>query len=141
VFERFGENARYAVVRSQEQARLLDHDHIGDEHLLLALTYDDAGLSAAALASFGVTLETAGTEVAALVPRQSAPAGHIPFTPAAKAVLEGAVAEAEAQDRSVVRAEHLLLALLERDDGVAAQVLAALGADRTQVRERVLQGL
>jgi ATP-dependent Clp protease ATP-binding subunit ClpC len=137
VFERFGSDARYVVVWSQEEARELDHDHIGTEHFLLALTHDEAGSTAAVLGGFGVTTDRARAEVAQRVPVRRSPTAHIPFTPDAKRLLEDAVTEARARDRSTIRAQHLLLALLALDEGVAAQVLVALGADRAEIRQRL----
>jgi ATP-dependent Clp protease ATP-binding subunit ClpC len=140
MFERFTDRARRVVVLSQEEARILDHDYIGTEHLLLGLIREGHGLAAKALESLGISPDRVRQQVEETVGRgQQAPAGHIPFTPQAKNVLRLALSEALALDHHYIGTEHILLGLMREGDGVAARVLAQLGADLDQVREQVLQ--
>jgi ATP-dependent Clp protease ATP-binding subunit ClpC len=140
MFERFTDRARRVVVLSQEEARILDHDYIGTEHLLLGLIREGHGLAAKAMESLGITPDSVRQQVEETVGRgQQAPAGHIPFTPQAKNVLRLALSESMALDHHYIGTEHILLGLMREGDGVAAQVLAQLGADRDQVRQQVIQ--
>jgi ATP-dependent Clp protease ATP-binding subunit ClpC len=140
VFERFSDRARRVVVRAQEEARALNHDFIGTEHILLGLVGEGQGVAAKALESLGLSLETVRQRVEdAVPPGQYSRPGHIPFTPRAKRVLELSLSEAKLLGHRYVGTEHLLLGLLREGEGVAAQVLAALGADLDGVRERVIQ--
>jgi len=141
VFERFTDRARRVVVRAQEEARALNHDFIGTEHILLGLVGEGQGLAAKALESLGISLETVRQRVEdAVPPGQNPPRpGHIPFTPRAKKVLELSLSESKALGHRYIGTEHILLGLLREGEGVAAQVLAALGADLGGVRERVIQ--
>ena len=140
VFERFTDRARRAVVRAQEEARTLNHDFIGTEHILLGLVGEGHGVAAKALESLGISLETVRQRVEdAVPPGQYSRPGHIPFTPRAKKVLELSLSEAKLLGHRYVGTEHLLLGLLREGEGVAAQVLGALGADLDGIRERVIQ--
>jgi ATP-dependent Clp protease ATP-binding subunit ClpC len=134
VFEKFTDRARRVVVRAQEEARALNHDFIGTEHILLGLVGEGQGVAAKALETVRQRVEDAAP------PGQySRPSGHIPFTPRAKKVLELSLSEAKLLGHRYVGTEHMLLGLLREGEGVAAQVLAALGADLDGIRERVIQ--
>jgi len=141
VFERFTDRARRVVVRAQEEARTLNHDFIGTEHILLGLVGEGHGLAAKALESLGIRLETVRQRVEDIVPagQVEVRTGHIPFTPRAKKVLELSLSEAKLLGHRYIGTEHILLGLLREGEGVAAQVLTALGADLDGVRERVIQ--
>jgi ATP-dependent Clp protease ATP-binding subunit ClpA len=137
MFERFSDGARRVVVVAQEESRRLGHGHIGAEHFLLALLHGDTAVSRA-LTDAGVTLAPAREQVAALVGQVEAiPMGHIPFTPEAKAVFEGALREALELGHDHIGAEHLLLGLTRDTEGAAAQVLDGLGVDIADLRGRV----
>src|SRR6266516_1293420 len=129
MFERFTDRARRVMVLAQEEARMLNHNHIGTEHLLLGLIHEGEGVAAQALESLGVSLPAVG---------QQALAGRIPFTPRAKKVLELSRREALAMGHNYVGTEHILLGLLREGDGVAAQVLVRMGADLNRVRQQVI---
>jgi ATP-dependent Clp protease ATP-binding subunit ClpA len=138
-FERFTDRARRVVILAQDEARELGHGSVGPEHVLLGLLAVGGGVAAVALESLGISLRETRERVEEIAGRgQDAPAGRIPFTPAAGQLPEGALREAMLLGEDYVGTEHLLLALLREGDGVAAQVLAARGADYAQVRERVL---
>jgi ATP-dependent Clp protease ATP-binding subunit ClpC len=141
VFEKFTDRARRVVVRAQEEARALNHDFIGTEHILLGLVGEGQGLAAKALESLGIRLETVRERVEDIVPpgQVEVRTGHIPFTPRAKKVLELSLSEAKLLGHRYIGTEHILLGLLREGEGVAVQVLAALGADLDGVRERVIQ--
>lgn len=138
-FRRFTDRARRAICLAQEEARLLRHDHVGTEHLLLGLLDEGEGVAAKALDSLGVSRESVRAQVEEIIGHgTSPPAGQVPFTPPAKKVLELSLREALALGHHYIGTEHLLLALLREGDGVAAQVLVRLGADHARVLERVL---
>ena len=138
-FERFTDRARRAVILAQDEARKLGHDPVGPEHVLLGLLAVGGGIAAEALESLGISLEETRNRVQEIAGSgQNAPAGAIPFTPAARQLPEGALREARRLGRDYAGTEHLLLALLRDGDGVTAQVLAARGADQAQLRKRVL---
>jgi ATP-dependent Clp protease ATP-binding subunit ClpA len=140
MFERFTDRARRVVVLAQEQARLLNHDYLGTEHLLLGLTAEDQGVAATALESLGIRLEAIQSQVEEIIGRgESPPGGQIPFTPQAKKVLELSLREAKQLGHDYIGTEHLLLGLLREGEGVAAQVLVKLGADLSRVRQQVIQ--
>ena len=142
VFEKFTDRARRVVVRAQEEARALNPDFIGTEHILLGLVGEGQGVAAKALESLGISLETVRQRVEDIVPPgEHARPGHIPFTPRAKKVLELSLSEAKLLGHRYVGTEHILLGLLREGEGVAAQVLTALGADLDGTRERVVQML
>ena len=142
MFERFTDRGRRAVVLAQEEARLLNHNYIGTEHLLLGLVHEGQGVAAEALASQGISLEAAQQQVEEIIGRgQRSPSGHIPFTARAKKVLELSAREADALGHHYIGTEHVLLGLLRAGEGVAVQVLVGLGADLNRVRDQVLQGL
>jgi ATP-dependent Clp protease ATP-binding subunit ClpC len=141
VFEKFTDRARRVVVQAQEEARALNHDFIGTEHILLGLVGEGQGVAAKALESLGIRLETVRQRVEDAAPRglYSRPSGHIPFTPRAKKVLELSLSEAKLLGHRYIGTEHILLGLLREGEGVAAQVLTGLGADLDGVREQVIQ--
>jgi hypothetical protein len=140
MFERFTNRARRVVVLAQEEARLLNHNYIGTEHLLLGLIHEAEGVAARALESLDVSLEAVRAEVEQIIGQgEQPPGGHIPFTPRAKKVLELALREARQLRCHYVGTEHLLLGLVREGEGVAAQVLVKLGADLPRVRQQVIQ--
>ena len=140
VFERFTDRARRVVVLAQDEARMLNHDYIGTEHLLLGLIGEGEGVAARALESLGISLDALRQQVEQVIGRgQQAPSGHIPFTPRAKKVMELALREANDLGHSYIGTEHILLGLIREGDGVAAGVLTGLGADRPRVRQQVTQ--
>jgi ATP-dependent Clp protease ATP-binding subunit ClpC len=141
VFEKFTDRARRVVVWAQEEARTLKHDFIGPEHILLGLVREGQGVAAKALESLGISLGAVRERVEEAVPpgQYERPAGHIPFTPRAKKVLELSLSESKVLGHSYIGTEHILLGLLRQGDSVAVQVLGALGADLDGVRERVIQ--
>ncbi|MET0628989.1 MAG: Clp protease N-terminal domain-containing protein, partial [Acidimicrobiia bacterium] len=140
MFERFTDRARRVVVLAQEEARLLHHNYIGTEHILLGLIHEGDGVAAKALASLGVSLDDVRVQVQAIVkPGASMPSGHIPFTPRAKKVLELSLREAMQLGHNYIGTEHILLGLAREAQGVAAQVLANLGADIGRVRRCVIR--
>ena len=142
MFERFTDRARRVVVLAQEEARLLDHNYIGTEHLLLGLISEEEGVAAKALESLGVSLEAARRQVRDVIGQgQVAPTGHIPFTPRAKKVLELSFREALQLGHNYIGTEHLLLGLIGEGEGVAAEVLRDLGVDLRSARRAVLRQL
>ncbi|MEU8664859.1 Clp protease N-terminal domain-containing protein, partial [Actinoplanes philippinensis] len=138
MFERFTDRARRVVVLAQEEARMLDHHHIGTEHLLLGLAREGEGVTA-----LGLSPEAIRRAVEEVIGHgREIPGGqHIPFTPRAKKVLELSLREALQLGHNYIGTEHLLLGLLREGEGVAAQVLVKLGADRETVRQRVIRQL
>jgi hypothetical protein len=140
MFERFTDRARRVVVLAQEEARMLNHNYIGTEHILLGLIHEGDGVAARALESLGISLDAVRLQVEGIIGRgQEAPSGHIPFTPRAKKVLELSLREALQMGHNYIGTEHLLLGLIREGDGVAAQVLVQLGADLNSVREQVIE--
>jgi hypothetical protein len=139
MFERFTDQARRVVVLAQEEARMLNHNYIGTEHLLLGLIREGEGVAAGALESLGISLEAVRQQVEEIIGQgQQAPSGHIPFTPRAKKVLELSLREALQLGHDHIRTEHILLGLILEGEGVAAQVLVTLEADLNRVRQRVI---
>jgi ATP-dependent Clp protease ATP-binding subunit ClpA len=140
MFERFSDRARRVVVLAQEEARMLNHDYIGTEHILLGLIHEGEGVAAKALESLGITQEAVRQQVQEIIGQgQQAPSGHIPFTPRAKKVLELSKREALHLGHNYIGTEHILLGLIREGEGVAAQVLVKLGADLNRVRQQVIQ--
>ena len=140
MFERFTDGARRVVVLAQEDARLLNHNYIGTEHLLLGLIHEGRGVAAQALESLGISLEAVRQQVEQIIGRgQQAQRGHIPFTPRAKKVIELAMRESDALGHVHIDTEHLLLGLIREGHGVAAQVLVRLGGDLNSVRQQVIR--
>ena len=140
MFERFTDRARTVVVLAQEEARMLNHNYIGTEHILLGLIHEGKGVAAKALELLGISLEVLRQQVEEIIGQgQQAPSGHIPFTPRAKKVLELSLREALQLAHNYIGTEHILLGLIREGDGVAAQVLVKLGADLNRVRQQVIQ--
>ena len=140
MFERFTDRARRVVVLAQEEARMLNHNYIGTEHILLGLIHEGEGVAAKALESLGISLEAVRAQVEEIIGQgQQAPSGHIPFTPRAKKVLELSLREALQLGHNYIGTEHILLGLIREGEGVAAQVLVKLGADLNRVRQQVIQ--
>src|SRR5881398_1738861 len=140
MFERFTDRARRVVVLAQEEARMLNHNYIGTEHILLGLIHEGEGVAAKALESLSISLEAVRSQVEEIIGQgQAAPTGHIPFTPRAKKVLELSLREALQLGHNYIGTEHILLGLIREGEGVAAQVLQKLGADLNRVRQTVIQ--
>jgi ATP-dependent Clp protease ATP-binding subunit ClpA len=139
MFKRFTDRARRVVCLAQEEARLLCHNYVGTEHLLLGLLHDGEGVAASALAALGISLQDVRVQVEQIIGLGARPvAGPIPFTPRTKKVLELSLREALVLGQHHIATEHLLLAMLGEGQGVAAQVLTRLGANNVVVREQVL---
>ncbi|NME88803.1 ATP-dependent Clp protease ATP-binding subunit [Corynebacterium stationis] len=140
MFERFTDRARRVIVLAQEEARMLNHNYIGTEHILLGLIQEGEGVAAKALESMGISLEDVRGEVEAIIGHGTQPHnGHIPFTPRAKKVLELSLREGLQMGHKYIGTEFLLLGLIREGEGVAAQVLTKLGADLPRVRQQVIQ--
>jgi ATP-dependent Clp protease ATP-binding subunit ClpC len=140
IFARFTDQARQVVSQAAQEAQLLRHGHVGTEHLLLALVFDDEGLAAKALESLGLSLGDVRQQVTAITGQgEHGTPGRIPFTPQAKRVLELALREALGLGRNNIGTEHVLLGLLRLERGIGARVLTGLGAGYDQVRERVAE--
>src|SRR4028118_914806 len=140
MFERFTDRARRVVVLAQQEARILNPNYIGTEHILLGLIHEGEGVAAKALESLGIALEGVRQQVEEIIGQgQQAPSGHIPFTPRAKKVLELSLREALQLGHNYIGTEHILLGLIREGEGVAAQVLVKLGADLNRVRQQVIQ--
>ena len=142
MFERFTDRARRVVVLAQHEARLLDHNYIGTEHILLGLLREGHGLAAKALTTMGVSLDAMRQAIEDIIDRGTQPISesvHIPFTPGAKKVLELSLREALQLSSGYIGTEHILLGLLREGDGVAAQVLVASGVDLNRARQQVIE--
>ncbi|MBD8020591.1 ATP-dependent Clp protease ATP-binding subunit [Brevibacterium gallinarum] len=140
MFERFTDRARRVVVLAQEEAKILKHNYIGTEHILLGLIHEGEGIAAKALEGMGISLEQVRDQVTEIIGQgQQAPSGHIPFTPRAKKVLELSLREALQLGHTYIGTEHILLGLIREGEGVAAQVLVKLGADLARVRQEVIK--
>jgi ATP-dependent Clp protease ATP-binding subunit ClpC len=127
-------------VLAQEEARMLNHNYIGTEHILLGLIHEGEGVAAKGLEALGISLEGVRAQVEEIIGQgQQAPSGHIPFTPRAKKVLELSLREALQLGHNYIGTEHILLGLIREGEGVAAQVLVKLGADLNRVRQQVIQ--
>ena len=140
MFERFTDRARRVVVLAQDEARRLNQNYIGTEHLLLGLIHEGDGIAARALETMGISLEAVRAQVIEIIGEGEQPTtGHIPFTPRARKVLEFSMREALQLGHNYIGTEHILLGLLREGDGVAAQVLIKLGADLNNVRQTVIE--
>ena len=140
MFERFTDRARRVVVLAQEEARMLNHNYIGTEHILLGLIHEGEGVAAKALESLGISLAAVRQQVEEIIGQgEDPPQGHIPFTPRAKKVLELSLREAQQLGHNYIGTEHILLGLICEGEGVAAQVLVKLGADLNRVRQQVIR--
>jgi ATP-dependent Clp protease ATP-binding subunit ClpA len=140
MFERFTDRARRVVVLAQEESRLLNHNYIGTEHILLGLIHEGQGVAAQALEAMDISLVEVRSQVQEIIGQgEATSSGHIPFTPRAKKVLELSLREALGLGHSYIGTEHILLGLVREGEGVAAQVLVNLGADLNRVRQQVIQ--
>src|SRR5579859_5402182 len=140
MFERFTSQSRRVVVLAQEEARMLDHNYIGTEHLLLGLVHEGRGSAARVLTAMDITLDAVRKQVVETIGRgQAQPSGHIPFTPRAKKSLELSLREALQLGDGYIGTGHLLLGLIHQGDGVAIQILGNLGADLTDLRTQVTE--
>jgi ATP-dependent Clp protease ATP-binding subunit ClpC len=140
MFERFTDRARRVVVLAQEEAKMLNHNYIGTEHILLGLIHEGEGVAAKALEQLEISLDAVRAQVTDIIGTgQQPPSGHIPFTPRAKKVLELSLREALQLGHNYIGTEHILLGLIREGEGVAAQVLVKLGADLNRVRQTVIQ--
>lgn len=140
MFERFTDRARRVVVAAQDEARLLGHNHIGSEHLLLGLLDVRGGVAVQVLESAGIIAEAARAEVGKIAgTEKKSPRGPIPFTPRAKKILELSLREALEQRKSYIGTEHILLAVMRDADGLGAQVLQQFGGSLSALRQRVLE--
>jgi ATP-dependent Clp protease ATP-binding subunit ClpC len=140
MFERFTDGALQLVGRAQEEARMLNHDYIGTEHILLGLIHEGKGVAAKSLENLGISLDAVREKVQEIIGQgQQAPYGHFPFTPRAKKVLELSLREALQLGHNYVGPEHILLGLICEGEGTAAQVLIKFGAGLNRVRQQVIQ--
>jgi len=140
MFERFTDRARRVVVMAQEEARTLNHNFVGTEHILLGLLREGEGIAAKALESLGISLDAVRQRVEEIIGHgEHTPSGSIPFTPGAKRTLELSLTEAVQLGHEYVGTEHILLGLIREGEGVAAQVLVKQGADLDRVRQQVTQ--
>src|SRR5256885_1431001 len=140
MFERFTDRARRVVVLAQEEARDLKHNYIGTEHLLLGISREGEGVGARVLASLGVSLVAIREQIVAIIGMGGEqPAGHVPFTPRAKKILELALLEARQLGHEYIGTEHILLGIMREGDGVAAQVLQKQGLTLEVVRQSVIE--
>jgi len=140
MFERFTDRARRVVVLAQEEARGLNHNYIGTEHILLGLIHEGEGVASKALESLGISLEAVREQVQEIIGQgQQAPTGHIPFTPRAKKVLELSLREALQLGHNYIGTEHILLGLLREEEGLAARVLESLDITVERVRAQVVR--
>lgn len=140
MFERFTDQARRVLILAQEEARMLDHNSIGPEHILLGLTLEDTGPTAQALESLGIGLDAVREQVKGIIGRgqQPPPSGHVPFTPRAKKALELTMREAMQLGSNHIAPEHILLGLIRAGEGPAAEVLIGLGATLDGVRQQLI---
>jgi ATP-dependent Clp protease ATP-binding subunit ClpA len=140
VFERFTDRARRVIILAQEEARMLNHNYIGTEHVVLGLLHEGEGVAAKALVALGIDLDQVRKEIEEIIGKgQEAPTGHVPFTPRTKAALQLSLREALQLGHNYIGTEHILLGLIRQGDGVGAQVLMKLGAELTRVRQQVIQ--
>lgn len=140
MFERFTDRARRVVVLAQNEAKSLNHNYLGTEHLLLGLIQEGEGVAAKALEMMGIERDAVREAVVEMIGEgQQASTGHTPFTPRAKKVLELSLREALQLGHNYIGTEHILLGLIREGEGLAAKVLIELGADLSQVRQTVIQ--
>jgi ATP-dependent Clp protease ATP-binding subunit ClpC len=142
MFERFTERARQVVVLAQDEARVLRHNYIGTEHLLLGLLREEEGIAARVLDSLGVTIEEVRAQVGRIVGQgDEVTTGQIPFTPRAKKVLELSLREAQSTGHNYIGTEHVLLGLVRENSGVAARILLDFDADADKIRNEIIRAL
>ncbi len=139
MFERFTDRARRVVVLAQQEARMLDHNYVGTEHILLGLIHEGDGVAARALTTLGISLDATRQAVEDIIGRGTQmPSGHIPFTPRSKKVLELSLREALSLGSDHIGTEHILLALIREGDGVGAQILVSAGVDLNRARQQII---
>ena len=139
MFERFTERARQVVVLAQDEARLLKHNYIGTEHLLLGLLREQEGLAARVLDSLGVDIDDVRAQVGRIVGEgDEVASGQIPFTPRSKRILDLSLREALALGHNYIGTEHLLLGLARENEGVAMRILLDQDLDAEAIRTAVL---
>jgi ATP-dependent Clp protease ATP-binding subunit ClpA len=142
MFERFTDRARRVVVLAQDEARMLNHNYIGTEHILLGLIGENGGIASQVFASLGLDLDQARSDVLKLIGKGTqAPSGHIPFTPRGKKCLELALREALQLGHNYIGTEHVLLGMIREGEGVGAQVMVRNGLDLNKVRQAVIEAL
>jgi ATP-dependent Clp protease ATP-binding subunit ClpA len=142
VFERFTERARQVVVLAQDEARVLRHNYIGTEHLLLGLLREEEGLAARVLESLDVSLEEVRFQVARIIGLgDEVTTGQIPFTPRGKKVLELGLREALSLGHNYIGTEHILLGLVREGEGVGIRILLDLDADEDKIRNEIVRML
>jgi ATP-dependent Clp protease ATP-binding subunit ClpC len=142
VFERFTGRARQVVVLAQDEARLLRHNYIGTEHILLGLLREEEGVAARVLESLDVSVEGVRAQVRRVIGEgEEVATGQIPFTPRAKKVLELSLKEALAMSHNYIGTEHILLGLARENQGVAARILVDFDADAEKIRNELLRML
>lgn len=143
MFERFTEPAMRVVTLAQDEARMLDHDRLGTEHLLLGLLREGHGAAARSLASLDVSVDAVRPHVEQTPGRRGRkdPSGHIPFTPHTKKVLELSLRESVRLGEARIGTEHILLGLIREDGCTATRILVSLGADPDQVRHAVMTSI
>jgi ATP-dependent Clp protease ATP-binding subunit ClpC len=142
MFERFTDRSRRVVVLAQDEARALNHNYIGTEHVLLGLIREEGGVAAKALNSLGISLDAIREQVVEAIGTGGGQApGHIPFTPRAKKVLELSLREAQQLGHGYIGTEHILLGIVREGEGVAAQVLQREGLTLETVRHAVIETL
>ncbi|MFH9478690.1 Clp protease N-terminal domain-containing protein [Streptomyces anulatus] len=142
VFDRYDNRARRAVVLAQEEARRLNHNYIGTEHILLGLIHEGEGVAAKALETLGISLQAVRQQLEEIIGQgQQTPSGHLPFTPRAKKILELSLREALQLGHNYIGTEHILLSLIREGEGVGAQIIVKLGVGLGRVRQRVIQEL
>lgn len=140
MFERFTGTAQRVIVRAQENARDLNHECIGTEHLLLGLIQEDEGTGAKSLEALGISLDSVRGKVEEIIgPGVRKPTGTIPFVERAKKVLELSLRESLLLGHTHIGSEHLLLGLIREEESIAAQVLTDHGAEIDQVRNKVIE--
>ena len=140
MFERFTDRARRVLVLAQDEARMLNHDHFGTEHILVGLIREGGGVAAKALESSNIYLDDVREQMQPIVERgQVTSNGSILFTSHAKSVLEFSLSEAMMLGHDYIDTEHILLGLIRGGEGVAMQVLVKLKADPNMVRQKVIQ--
>src|SRR3954470_1310840 len=141
MIERFTERARGVLRVAQEEAHLMQHAHIGTEHLLVGLARGEED-AAAMLHRFGLSGDTARAQVVQLVGMgEHTQGGGLPFTPAAKDALEMAISEAMRSGHEHADSAHLLLAILRQPDAVARRMLVSAGAAPRDVRNELIERL
>ena len=140
MFEKFTDKARRVLVLAQEEARELEQPYVGTEHLLLGLIREGEGIAAQALKRLDVTYEETVAQIKEITDQEMpVAAGHIPFTPRAKRVLEGALRETLQLGQNYISTEHLLLGIVREGNGIAMQALANMGVDGEQIRATVAE--